>query len=59
MKCVCGYEYEYDHLKKQKTKEAKEFVPVNVVATVSQEYERDRTVNVYACPKCETLKIER
>ncbi len=60
MKCACEYEYEFDYAKTQVTKGDEDFILVNVVATVSQEYTTDTTVTtvrIYACPKCGTLKI--
>lgn len=60
MKCACGYIYKqgFDDDGDFKVLEGgKPFIDVNLTATISQDYPHYIT-NIYACPKCGTLKIE-
>lgn len=58
MKCVCGYEYEesWDNGKLEKVKGDEEFIQVDCHMTIREDM-KDKEVKLYACPKCNTLKI--
>jgi len=58
MKCVCGYEYEesWDNGELKKVKGDEEFIQVDCHMTIREDMQ-DKKVSLYACPKCNTLKI--
>ena len=61
MKCVCGYEYYYDGCEDNRYVagvEEEKFILVNLVATISRDFEPDKTVSIYACPACGTLQLK-
>ena len=59
MKCVCGYEYNRplaaSFADPAEIKGDQEFIIVNVYG---YRYGPNRPVNVCACPKCGTLRLE-
>ncbi len=65
MKCVCGYEYDFDLVtsasggyEKSIIKGDVNFLSINVTLTIDLKYGPARSVRTFACPKCGTLKIE-
>ena len=60
MKCACGYEYHRifgEPTGDETNKGNQDFIAVGVTLTIPRDYDPDRPVQVYACPKCGTLKI--
>lgn len=67
MKCICGYEYEYDYRERQVVKGDKSFIQLILSNKITVSYLSDyrdyysdgfSETTLYACPKCGTVKID-
>jgi len=62
MKCsACGYLHEEGFLENGDwgllpDSEEKEFIVINITATIERNYGRIERVSIYACPECKTLQ---
>ncbi len=56
--CVCGYAYRRKVLEEDDLGD-EEFIQVEGSFTITREYESTRKVRLYACPKCDTVQMNR
>jgi hypothetical protein len=54
MKCVCGYEYDWD---KPESPDNRKFIHIIGTFYISKEFYQDERVNLMACPKCHTIQL--
>lgn len=68
MKCVCGYIYEDEYIKRENKpgfdriviKGDREFIHISGSFTIASDryYSSVKQVELYACPKCGTIRME-
>lgn len=59
MKCVCGYERQYGFGNPLEKKGDEEFIYIEGMFEIRQDYSNNRKVKMYACPKCNTVQMSR
>ena len=59
MKCVCGYEYDRAVLPDEVDDGDEPFIHIHSQLHIHIDYDLQREVYIYACPKCNTVKMIR
>lgn len=65
MKCICGYERREDYVDPEESinLDGEKFISINGSFHTTEEYgyggEHEVRCNLYACPKCSTVQMEK